>query len=352
MNETTTGPDILFVLKQTKAEMIPKIPWRLRAGYGVNYLSNYFFSKSRPLNPEIVDGLKQNLRPLGKAQFRELPRFKVEDITPRVFQDAIRESIPFVIENLLGNADMLNWNVDYLDRHIGKIEVPIHQLTANGYTSGEINRKGTFHEVFEDMRLGLGARKYIDNVSDVFDQCPQLMKDIPLDRLKQYMARRFWGQQLFLGGKETGSRFHCASQCNLFIMVDGIKNWLFAHPRASVLFQPRMNPYGIYSYSDVYDLHTPDEQAQTLFDRIPLLRTSLAKGDVLLNPPWWWHSVKNATAQTIAMATRWEAPYFLNDNWFYSIIQFLTPHQIRLWLHLTLGGRLKDSMLKLKIRER
>ena len=72
----------------------------------------------------------------------------------------------------------------------------------------------------------------------------------------------------------------------------------------------------------------------------------------LLNPPWWWHSVRNATPQSIGISTRWEAPYLLNDNPFYSIVQFLTPYQTRLLLHMKFGEGLKDSLLKLRIRER
>ena len=179
-----------------------------------------------------------------------------------------------------------------------------------------------------------------------------LRRDIPVDRLKNYVGAKLWGMQLFMGGKGTGSRFHCASQFNLFLMARGVKEWLFAHPRASVLFQPRMNPSGIYSYSDLYDRRAPNERARALFERIPLLKTSLSKGDALLNPPWWWHSVRNATPQTIAISTRWEAPYLLNDNPFYSLVQFLTPYQTRLLLHTKFGGGLKDSMLKQRIRER
>ena len=60
----------------------------------------------------------------------------------------------------------------------------------------------------------------------------------------------------------------------------------------------------------------------------------------------------SATPQTIGVSTRWEAPYLFNDNPFYSLVQFLAPHQTRLLLHLKFGGGLKDSMLKMKIRER
>ena len=352
MNADSNARDMVSAIRRTKAEMIPKIPMRLRIGYGANYLCNHFLKRDKPLGTKIVGGLKDSLQPLGDDRFRELPRFRVQEITPRLFREAIRNPMPFVIEGLLDGAHVLDWDVDYLEGLIGNIEVPIHQLDADGFAEGEINRIGTFGEVLEDMRLGLGTRKYIDNVSDVFSQCPQLRRDIPVDRLKEYVGARLWGLQLFLGGKGTGSRFHCASQFNLFLMARGVKEWLFAHPRASALFQPRMNPYGIYSYCDVYDRRAPDQRAQALFERIPLLKTRLSKGDALLNPPWWWHSVRNATPQTIGISTRWEAPYLLNDNPFYSIVQFLTPYQTRLLLHMKFGEGLKDSLLKLRIRER
>jgi hypothetical protein len=28
-------------------------------------------------------------------------------------------------------------------------------------------------------------------------------------------------------------------------------------------------------------------------------------GDVLFNPPWWWHAIKNVTPTSVGVASRW-----------------------------------------------
>ncbi len=40
----------------------------------------------------------------------------------------------------------------------------------------------------------------------------------------------------------------------------------------------------------------PFEQSLFLF---------VLKGDVMLNPPWWMHAIKNTSEKSAAVATRW-----------------------------------------------
>ena len=48
-----------------------------------------------------------------------------------------------------------------------------------------------------------------------------------------------------------------------------------------------------------------------------IFKTCLNPGDVLINPSWWWHAVKNVTDETIGCATRWLVP-MRNSNPLYT----------------------------------
>ncbi|RYH19390.1 hypothetical protein EON65_26145 [archaeon] len=44
---------------------------------------------------------------------------------------------------------------------------------------------------------------------------------------------------------------------------------------------------------------SPQFQAFPLFQYCPVYGTVLDEGDVLFNPPYWWHSIRNVTETTV-----------------------------------------------------
>ena len=48
-----------------------------------------------------------------------------------------------------------------------------------------------------------------------------------------------------------------------------------------------------------------NKEAFPLFEYCPVYHTTLEPGDVLFNPPWWWHAIKNSTPTTVGVASRW-----------------------------------------------
>merc|ERR1719261_369418 len=35
------------------------------------------------------------------------------------------------------------------------------------------------------------------------------------------------------------------------------------------------------------------------------MRWCFRSADVMLNPPWWWHAIRNVSDETVAVASRW-----------------------------------------------
>ena len=45
-------------------------------------------------------------------------------------------------------------------------------------------------------------------------------------------------------------------------------------------------------------------EAFPLFKYCPTYYAEVGPGDVLFNPPWWWHAIKNSE-NTVGVASRW-----------------------------------------------
>ena len=62
-----------------------------------------------------------------------------------------------------------------------------------------------------------------------------------------------------------------------------------------------------------------------LYNAIPKLKIILEPGDLLINPPWWWHAINNKTDVTISVATRWAITQnYHRQNPTFDLIQDLT----------------------------
>ena len=48
-----------------------------------------------------------------------------------------------------------------------------------------------------------------------------------------------------------------------------------------------------------------NKEAFPLFEYCPVYHARLNPGDVLFNPPWWWHAIKNVTPTSVGVASRW-----------------------------------------------
>jgi hypothetical protein len=112
-------------------------------------------------------------------------------------------------------------------------------------------------------------------------------------------------EQLFVGREGTGSPFHHAAVYNMFYMIDGKKQWWFIDPYDTFLSYPiAVLGKAVGGMMCLWPNHYHKE-AFPLFPYCPIYSAVLETGDVLFNPPWWWHSIKNISTTTVAVASRW-----------------------------------------------
>jgi hypothetical protein len=155
-------------------------------------------------------------------------------------------------------------------------------------------------------RMRAGEPLYINNLDTIFHRDRRLLLDLAIPQT----VTEWWEGpnvpldpvmvQMFLGiGTEdptttTGSGLHCARHANFFIQVVGRKRWTLVDPRYTLWVHPTPR------YQQPACASTPPFDLAAL----PRLETTIGPGDVLYNPPWMWHQVRNYAGWTVGCATR------------------------------------------------
>ena len=228
-----------------------------------------------------------------------MPRFKPCELSPAEFQRRAREDGPLVIEGLALDSDACKqWTVQWFLENYGDTEL----LITNPDQSIV---KGPMRGPLEDILADRVTKQYIQNTADIFNQCPELEASCRSRRSRRSSAP--WANTAAAScssaARTPAPPITAPTTSTASSWSQGEKEWRFVDARYSAWMYPFMPPSGLFAFSPV----PPFEPAQKfpLYKPIPKLRTRLKPGDVLVNPPWWWHAVKNETPTTIAVATRW-----------------------------------------------
>ncbi len=250
----------------------------------------------------------------------------------RMYNEDIR---PIVLKGYAKDNDCVRlWSPAFFKENYGAFKI--------FFTSTDkiINDEGTDLCDFIDQVLsGNKNRAYIENMSDIFNEYPELHNHLGLDKVANYMegyASYHRIAQLFFGGLGTGAVFHCANELNCFLNIYGRKKWTFVHPSYSIAMDTTLMNKGYFVGSFVkhrspkgyIEAHTP------LYNRVPKLSIVLEPGDMLLNPPWWWHAIDNLTPATIAVATRWQIENeYIRQNPNYDLVQSMRAERLSSFGH-------------------
>lgn len=321
------------------SELGPRIPRSLRFAD-----SALMALRARTRKPHLLAGrrartIERRARALVRegdaGRILEVPRIDARDYPAgellRVFKT---ETSPIVLAGFGEDCDAVRtWTPDFFAEQYGDFKMQIDLHKDDGMTVAE---------VVEGMRSG-DPDKFVSNFSDILNAHEELREALPLEAIRAYTGQRsFHGVELFMGGQ--GAPFHCANMFNFYLMVHGSKQWTFVHPHHSVFMAPKFNRDIIFAGSEL----PPDAVPP-----VAMLRTTLLPGDVLVNPPWWWHTTINRTSEVIGVATRWYPirQRFRSANTFFSWMQWAAPHQWRLFLAYQLVGRpFDDAVMRQRIR--
>jgi len=155
---------------------------------------------------------------------------------------------------------------------------------------------------------------YLHNSEKLFNKYPELRDLFEYERIEPYLHMKNGYEQLFVGREGTGTPFHNAANWNMFYQIDGQKDWFFVDPYDSFLGYPmamlgRAAAILMVLWPDQYN-----KEAFPLFEYCPVYHARLNPGDVLFNPPWWWHAIKNVTPTSVGVASRWHTDGICGHN--------------------------------------
>jgi hypothetical protein len=270
---------------------------------------------------------------LDDHEYLPIPRVPMGALNAQVLRAVIARGVPTVLEGAaLESVALHRWSLDCLAENYGDTRIPLFPEHSDSMTM-------RIDECIEEMKAGRSPGLQINNVCALLTDPDGMLNDLPIKRFaKLAQPVRYHGANLFVCRSGDGSKYHCANELNFFFQVVGRKEWHFVHPR----FTPNMDPSLTVPRCSYFGsgVNWGEHPAG-----VPIGRVVLNPGDVLVNPPWWWHWVRNLDT-TIGVATRWYTwrHRFGTDGPFLTFLQWLFPHQWRImWQDYVQGGRLDDA---------
>ena len=155
---------------------------------------------------------------------------------------------------------------------------------------------------------------YVAGATTIFERRPELKRMVETPLTRQLSPKGvdvpplFY--QTFMGWQRQGTTVHCAIGINLFRQIAGRKKWYFMAPSQTPRVYPKIYSNGYSATSRTVQAHERD-QGVAWFDRLERYTVILEPGDLLLNPPWWWHCVENVgdpDELVIGCPTRFDSP--------------------------------------------
>lgn len=269
---------------------------------------------------------------LQRRVLEELERFgpgsrkpvdAVTSIEPEVFFERyFRAGMPVVLKGLARDWPCVKtWSPAYLRARYGSEPLSVmDNVNTDGIFNVEEMTIGDFMTMVETG----DTRKHL-RFGNILHRFPELVEDFDAGALGAFMNKIRVGKNFgaFIGAKGTQTRLHAAPPDNLFVQVHGVKRWVLIPSRFDPVLRPVM-ARSTYYWSE-FDPDHPDYDAYPAARYVDTYEVSLEPGDVLYNPPSFWHQVTNETA-TIGVGFRWMSPMAARLNFSQFLLFFLATN--------------------------
>lgn len=248
---------------------------------------------------------------------------------------------PAVVKGLFnGVPGMEKWkDVDYLNSKLGHFTVPVVKKALYGTLQND-RAVMPFSEAHTDIMTNEDSKMYLFfpvqsrtnfNGSDMgmTEKLKEAVNNLVHEDLE--LGTRIWpgfggknhknyyGAQLIIGRgtndseATTGTGWHCAVGNNWFAQVVGKKRWYFIDPVHSALLSPLRG--------GKVNMMTGNRNMADLHGHIPMRYADVEAGDLLYNPDWEWHTIKNYEGLSIASPIReFNLTLSLQNNAQYTLI--------------------------------
>ena len=227
----------------------------------------------------------------------EIPRRR--DLSPREFyREYLRPGKPVLLEGVAKDWPCCQkWSTEFLAEQYGDDRITVAP-TGVPFADAPVKDTVSLREVLRNEDAD--EFKYL-RFHPMLNLHPELADDVPAEWFQAHKGRRsLWSSNyFFIGTKGTSTDTHNAQPCNLFALVKGEKLWTLYPPGYTALMDPPTShsPFRL-------SRHNKGSMDDPIYERLNGYRVHMRAGDVLWNPPFWWHNVRNLT-DTIGFGFRW-----------------------------------------------
>ncbi len=220
-------------------------------------------------------------------------------------------NMPIVIKGFLDEAPILKEaSVENFIETKGDIEVKSIKKEIN--TENRIGQNiSTVTSSFEDfLTKSQYEDHYINNFYGILEDEDFQAKCFG-DEIDSVQGQKNVLVQWFISrSSKLGSSMHCAGGDNMFLNIAGKKEWHFIHPSYAPVLQTSVSQNASFAVSEMQEQVEDDAfkeliEGYDFMSHVPFYKYTLDEGDMLFNPPFWWHSVRNRTEFTVGCATRY-----------------------------------------------
>ena len=240
------------------------------------------------------------MQSLGATSYQAVPIDRREDLSPEEFERAyLKTDTPVVMVGAARHwRAVQEWTPIGFGRRFPDEPIRLLKAGPNETLEPGTGRVTTFGDVIGQMEAG--QMPYI-RFSTVLHSHPELVDELDEPWLIQ-MRRAPKGAGtfgLFLGGEGTATGLHSAMAPNLFVQVHGRRCWSIYPAHFGPFFSPEVDA------SPFFVSHVDAHQVEhEVVSRLPVYEVELEPGDVLFNPAFFWHQVRNLSAG-IGVGYRW-----------------------------------------------
>ncbi len=279
--------------------------------------------KMLALHNQMVEDLKKRY-PVNESTL-PLPSIDSKKVDRKFFTAWCKQAnMPIVIKGFLKGEKITEaTTIESLVRDHGDLEVVSIDPQMNKKDHNRIgqNMEMVSTSLAEYLTLDEHQGNYLNNFYGVLDDSDFYAKSRGAD-IDEFRKQKSVVSQWFISRKmNSGSTLHCAVGDNMFLNIQGKKEWIFIDPTYMPVLKPALAKYGTYTVSELEEgTMMPEDSYQLLVQdypylkHVPCFKYILEPGDILYNPSVWWHSVRNRTDYTVGCAVRYPTKQLDNNS--------------------------------------
>ncbi|GJM33277.1 MAG: hypothetical protein DHS20C18_22780 [Saprospiraceae bacterium] len=238
----------------------------------------------------------------------------VHHISPLEFnQQYFQEHKPVLIKGGGKDSKSFNhWSFDYLKNRFPERPVRVF-YSETGYYNGNLQDMMTpflapFGEAIDYCNSGKYDNKsYYMKMLSLPEVFPELMNELELPKWN-LPTDVFDSVNLWIGGAGCITSLHFDFAHNFFMQIVGRKEFTLFSPKDTPNLYP--SPMGKTNVSQL-NLEAVDYEKFPLFRNATPLKVVVEPGDILFNPPGWWHHVRSLD-NAISLTSWWHRFELIN----------------------------------------